>query len=110
MNCTRFNNNLVYSDYQNGVIVIGRNIFYPKKHQMSVDIQRNAWVLFNKENYYFRGMHYTSSGKYLICAIQYQVVHKNASAIRISNDEIVENEFQNNATGDQKFLKTQVCL
>lgn len=89
---------------------LGETSSIQKKNQMSVDIQRNAWVLFNKENYYFRGMHYTLSGKYLICAIQYQVVHKNASAIRISNDEIVENEFQNNARGDQKFLKTQVCL
>lgn len=60
---------------------------------MTVDIGRNARVLFDKEGYNFRGIHFTSSGNYLICAIPDEHLPKNASVMKISNNGNVEHEF-----------------
>lgn len=98
-----FKNKLVYSDSQNGVIEVGRNVIYANRNEMAIDIRKNARVIFNKEGYNFWGIDYTSSGKYLVCA--WDQLHNNALILAISNDGRVENEFQNNARGEPIFSR-----
>lgn len=88
-----FKNKLVYSYGKNRVIEIGRNVIYQNRKEMTVDIGRNARVLFDKEGYNFRGIHFTSSENYLICAIPDEHLQKNASVMKISNNGNFEHEF-----------------
>lgn len=105
-----FKSKLVYSDSQNGVIEIGRNVVFANRNKMTIEIEKNAHVLFSKEGYNFWGIHYTLSGKYLICAMPYDHRHKHALVIRISNDGRVEKEFTSNGRGEPIFSKPMfVC-
>lgn len=87
-----FNNNLYYSDSQYGVVEIGRHVINANRNEIGNDIRKYYRVFFNKTGYTFRGIHWTSSRKCLICAIPCDQKHKNASIMKISNDGIVENE------------------
>lgn len=105
-----YQNKLVFSDSQNGVIEIGRNVILANRNRMTIDIGRNARVLFYKEGYNLWGIHYASSGSYLICAMPYDQKHQHASVIRISRDGRVENEFTRNERDEPIFSKPMyVC-
>lgn len=102
-----YKNRLVYSDSQNGVIEMRQNITHEKGNEMPIKSGRNARILFKREGYNFWGIHYTSSGKYLVCIIPYasNPEHPNASVIKISNDGRLENEYTNNEEGEPLFCK-----
>lgn len=105
-----FNKRLIYSDSQNGVVEIGQNIINENQNEMTTRIGRNARILFNKDGYNFWGIHYTSSGEYLVCTIPYNGEHQNASVIRISKDGILEHEYTNNEKGESLFSRpVNVC-
>lgn len=105
-----FKKRLVYSDNQNGVVEIGQNMINENQNETTINIRRDARILFNKEGYNFWGVHYTSSGEYLVCTIPYDRKHQYASVIRISSDGKLEHEYTTNGKGEPLFSKpVNVC-
>lgn len=100
----------MYSESHNGVIEKGQNITNKKGNEMPIKLGKNARILFKKKGYDIWGIHYTSSGKYLVCTIPDNREHQNASVIRISNDGIPEHEYTNNEKGESLFSRpVNVC-